>query len=121
MKTVYSKRRSSKCWRKAKLDRNLRLAIGRAKAWSENKKRKERRCENYSVPPKPRLALWDTRFNQKENKGALFVLQAAKPLTYDTKGISHPWEVWFKIERHWLSDLTAEAKRQGLSDIIPIV
>lgn len=38
-KQTYCDRMSYKNWRKAKLDRNLALAIGRAKAWSYNKRR----------------------------------------------------------------------------------
>jgi hypothetical protein len=41
MKIAYSKRKSNKNWRKAKLDRNLCLAIERAKVWADNKVRKK--------------------------------------------------------------------------------
>lgn len=41
-KKCYCKRRSDKNWRKAKLDRNLELAIGRAKRWSNKKKKNDR-------------------------------------------------------------------------------
>ena len=39
MKRTYCDRMSYKNWRKVKLDRNLELAIGRAKVWSGKKRR----------------------------------------------------------------------------------
>lgn len=41
MKIIYCNRRSHKNWRKVRLDRNLRLAIRRAKQWTDNKEREE--------------------------------------------------------------------------------
>lgn len=45
MKRPYTSKRSAKDWRKAKLNRTITLAIGRAKAWAD-KKRRLRMSEN---------------------------------------------------------------------------